>query len=252
MRIFYNNLIDASGVVITPSSENSLLPAANVADVQRKKVYRTGTAAAAQTIVFDLLSAKSVTAIILLDHTLTAADTLIKLEGHTADSWGAPSFSQSLTWEAGTISQVFSSQSYRYWRLSFTKSASGETRDIGRIFLGTYFEPNDEPDYGGFDQEIVDPSERQRSTGGQEYANVREQYEAVKLTFSIIPEADAVTYKTIFTTVGMFLPFFLQVQSTSPLNKIYYVKFAKNYGRQVHSVDASFFWNTKLDFNEQL
>ena len=100
MRLFYNNLIDADGVVITPTSEVTTLPAENVAHDFRKRVWRTGTSTAAENVVFDLLTAQAVTSIILLDHTLTSGDSSIVLEGNTADSWGAPAFTTTLTYAA--------------------------------------------------------------------------------------------------------------------------------------------------------
>ena len=90
MRVFYDNLIDKTGVTITPSSQVSTLPASNLAHEFRKRVWRTGTSTAAENVVFNLGSAKAVTSVILLDHTLTAGDSAIALEANSADSWGAP------------------------------------------------------------------------------------------------------------------------------------------------------------------
>jgi len=92
---------------------------------------------------------QAVTGAILLNHTLLNTDSAIAIQGNAADSWGAPSFSQALTWSAGVIAATFGSQSYRYWRLTYTKASAGVTRDIGRLFLGAYYQPTDPPDWAG-------------------------------------------------------------------------------------------------------
>src|SRR5688572_1286488 len=122
MRFFYDNLIDYAATVITASSQNSAFPANNVANQLREKNWRTGTSTALESVTFDLGSAKSVTSCIVLDHDLTASDTLIKIQGHTSDSWGAPTIDETLTHSSGVISKTFAGASLRYWRFTFTKS----------------------------------------------------------------------------------------------------------------------------------
>jgi hypothetical protein len=253
VRIFFDNLIDAAGVVLTPSSEISTLPAENVIHPFRKKPWRTGTSTAAETLVFDLLTAQAVTAIILLDHTLTNADTLIKIEGNAADVWGAPSFSQALTWASGTIAAVFASQSYRYWRLSFTKSAAGETRDIGRIFLGTYYSAEEQPDFDGYGDELIDPSREQTTPGGQSYVEALEQFSEVRCTFSRCPNSQVESLRTIAEAVGQQVAFFLQVDTTTPTDKIWYVKLKRPFEREASGWDltGAIAWDVSLELKEQ-
>lgn len=252
MRFFYDNEIDKTGVVFTPSSEISTLPASNVANELRTRVWRTGISTATETLVFDLGSAKAITAIILIDHTLTSGDSAIKVEANTANSWGAPAFTQTLTWASGTISQTFASQSYRYWRLSFTKSAAGESRDIGRIFLGTYYEAEHQPDYNGLKEETDDLARTQTSLGGQEYVERVNQRRMLTCEFSEIADTFITSLRTIFRSVGEGISFFVQVDTAAPLNEIFYVKFGKSFRRQVDSFDASYLWAITLDFREQL
>jgi hypothetical protein len=252
MRFFYDNLIDYSGVLLLPSSAQSTLPASNVANEHRKRVWRTGTSAAAENLVIDLGSAKAVTAVILLDHTLTASDTLIKLEGHTTNAWGAPTFTQALTWASGTIAQVFASQTLRWWRISFTKSAAGETRDLGRVFLGTYYETPIDPDADGYDEELNDPSRKTKSLGGQTYTEILEKFGVPAVKFSAIDQTMRDNLKTIFDAVGEAVSFFVQVQSTSPLNKVWYVKLRRAFKTPVKGMDSTLLWDVSLDLEEQL
>jgi hypothetical protein len=253
MRLFYANKIDLSGVVFTPTSEQATLPVENLANEFRRKVWRTGTSTATERVVIDLGAATAITAVILLDHTLTAADSNILLEAHTSDSWGAPSFSQALTYAADVIGLTFASQNYRYWRLSFTKSAAGETRDIGRLFLGPYVELEEAPDYSGYGDEVMDLSSKIKSDAGQTYTDLRDSYRMLRYQFSQTPQTMSVVLKTFVDYVGQHTSFFVQTETSSPLNEYIYVKLNTAWGRQVTGIDSQYFWDFKeMEMEEQL
>lgn len=254
MRFFYENLIDAP-VTMTPTSEAERLPVENIADALRGRPWRTGTASAGENVVIDLGSAQAVTAIILLAHTLTAGDTLIKIEGNAADSWGAPSFTQALTWSAGPIAAVFASQSFRYWRLSFTKSAAGETRDIGRVFLGTYYQTTDQPSWNGYAIDYSDLSRKLRTPSGQIYvARIATQQRLFKADFDQIPNSQADALRTLIAYVGESVSFFTQVDTNSPLTEFLYLKLSKSpkFGAQGVDETGSLAWNVTLEMEEAL
>ena len=252
MRLFYNNLIDASGVVITETSEVSTLPSSNVVHELRGKVWRTGTSVALEAIVFDLLTAQAVTACIILDHTITSGDSLIKIQGHTSDSWGSPSFSQTITYAADIITTVFASQTYRYWRFTFTKSAAGVSRDVGRIFLGTYVEPDEDPDYDGYQESAEDQSRRQVTLGGQEYTELLDGYLMLKGDFTHITNTNKGLLKTYAQTVRQAVSHFIQVSTTSPWDGVYYVKLRNAPKFKAAALETNPVWNTSLEWKEQL
>lgn len=252
MRLFYTNRIDATGVVITATSEVTTLPASNVVHEFREKVWRTGTSVALEAVVFDLGSALAVTGVILLDHTLTSGDSLIKLQGHTSDSWGAPAFSQTLTYAADIIAAVFSTQSYRYWRVTFTKASAGVSRDIGRIFIGTYHETEEAPDYDGLNITQDDLSREQTTLGGQVYTELQDEFRIVRCDFSMISQTMRDAIGTYVTAVKQSVAHFIQVASSSPFDGVYYVKLrtAPKFG--VKAMDTSAVWDTTLEWKEQL
>ncbi len=253
MRLFYDNWIDYAATIITPATQDPILTAANIANELRKRVYRTLATQAAETITLDLGSAKDVTSVILLDHTLTAGDTLIKLQGNATDSWGSPSFSQTLTWAAGTISQVFSTQTFRYWRIIFTKSSAGVTRDIGRVFLGTYYETTEAPDYAGLNWGTVDPSKGTKTPGGITYYDVKEKFDEFSLKFSDYSQTDITNFETIFALVGQTISFFVQIDpNNAPADRFYYVKITEDFKRNVTAFSGTYFWDTAMKLEEQL
>ncbi|MEW6304696.1 MAG: hypothetical protein AB1705_14570 [Verrucomicrobiota bacterium] len=257
MRFFYDNLIDASGVVVTTSSEQSDLPAANVTHEHKAKVWRTGSSVALEYVVFDLGSAQSVTSCIIFNHTLLNTDTLIKIQGNSSDSWASPAVDETLTWSSGAIFKVFAGGSYRYWRFTFTKASAGVTRDIGRIFLGTYYTTTEQPDDDGLDIRPDDLSVTTVSRGGQEWTDARPQYRAFHVSFSAINSTQTDNFKTISDAVGEHTPFFVVIDETAstslPTGEMLYVKFKKAVGRKVNSHDGSEYkWDVKMELKEQL
>lgn len=252
MRFWYSNNIDSASVAITASSAPDALPPSNVAHEFRSRKWRTLGTVAAEWIVFDLVSAVAATSVIILDHDLTAGDSLIKIEAHTSNSWGSPAFSQTLTYAAGTISATFASQSYRWWRVSFTKSASSEIRNIGRIYIGTYYDTTEQPDYDGFTETTEDLTTIQTSRGGQTYADQRSQFKMLSVDFSRVNNTQAAQLLTIFEAVGQFRSFYVQIETTPALTKIWYVKRTDKHKRKVSGFDSSYLWDFKLEFSEQL
>lgn len=255
MRLFYSNHVDIAGAVITPSTEDASFPASNLANELKSKVWRTKTTQAAENVVFDLLTAKAVTSVIIFAHTLLNTDTNIKLEGNATNSWGAPSFTQALTWDATAIKAVFASQSFRYWRVSFTKASAGVSRDIGRIFLGTYTDTSVQPDFDGFTRERADLSVRQRTTGGQIYTDVRSNYRVINLDWAAVPQADVTALDTIAVAVGTFKSFFVQIDTASSgeLAEVLYVKFQKPIRPKTDGMDgAGLTYAFDMDLEEML
>lgn len=252
MKFFRTNLIDASGVIFTPTSEVSTLPASNLAHEFRKKVWRTGATSATERVVIDLGSAQTVTSIILLDHTLTFADSNILLEGNATDAWGGPSFSRTLTWASGTIGETFLGQTLRYWRLSFTKSSATESRDIGRLYLGDYYQTTEQPEWSGYDQTLDDLARQQVSLAGQVWTEAVDRRYLLKCDFGKTPETMMSGLKAIFDSVGNTTPFFIQVDTVSPLDKFFYVRLDKAFKEEVAGFDSQLYWNCSLAFKEQV
>ncbi|MBU2177656.1 MAG: discoidin domain-containing protein, partial [Gammaproteobacteria bacterium] len=87
LKICYQNLVDSA--VITASSEEASLPAANVTAFHKSKVWRA-TGCAAEWIKFDLGSPQDITEIIIVGHNFSSGAT-VQIELNATDAWGAPS-----------------------------------------------------------------------------------------------------------------------------------------------------------------
>jgi hypothetical protein len=104
-------------------------------DRDRDTVFRSG---ATKNLVINLGSAKQITAFALFDHNLVAGQTVLKLQGHTANSWGSPAYdSSNLTITDPLV--LYLDKTYQYWRVVITDSGISYA-EIAELFLGTYLE----------------------------------------------------------------------------------------------------------------
>lgn len=256
MRFFYTNLIDATGVSFSASSSaSSSLGPSNVAHEFKTKVWRTGTSSATEYVTIDLGSAQAATALILFAHTLTGADGTLQLRGSTDNFAASDVLVASLTYAASVISSTFSTATYRYWRVKFTKSAAGESRDIGRIFLGNYTDSAD-PTWDGVKIEPLDLTIQNRTAGGQVYSDQRSQYRKIKTQLSGLTTTEKNTLKTISENVGTFKSFFVQIKTTltGELVEVLYVKLKAAVARDASGVasDGDVAFDATVEFEEQL
>lgn len=269
MRIFYDNWIDYSGVVFTPSSEVSTLPATNLADARRGKYWRTGTSSINESIVFDLGSAKYVNAVAFVRDSFFQNCVLY---GNTSDSWGAPAFTHAFTDSSDlpVWPNYPTVNSYRYWKLAFTKATAASQVDIGRVFLGLYEDVSEQFDFAGLDEDFKELSSVFRSKGGQTFADIvrgtkllasgtarHSGYRIVTGKCSYLSQASKDILLGLWNAVGTHSPFFVVVNVTDSTGIItgepLYVKFASPPKFSVAMPEGSeYLWDTTLKFEEQL
>lgn len=262
MKFWYNNLTFSSNTVITASSQQATLPVTNLANDQKTLVWQTGNSLTTEYAVFDLGSAQAVSSVIIFNHNLTNADANIYVEANFSNSFGSPAFSQLLSWSSGAIWATFNAQTYRYWRVRFDKSSAAQTRQIGIIYLGSYYTVTQDPDYAqGYKKTRVDLSTFQTTYGGQEYSQSRNQYRNIETVFSMYPQPQADSFDTIAQTVGAHQTFFINcapnIAPTDPeLNEVIYVKYDALFEQDIQGYDAinasGYFYNVDMTFREQL
>jgi hypothetical protein len=124
------NLIDA-GTTITPSTEDSAYPKANLYDRQAARVFRS-TSPSSLTILLDFGAAVAADTIALINHNLTQSASL-KLE---ADNGSPPTTDIAVpTYRQHDLWKSFTSTSKRYWLLTITDSNTADIQ-IGQLILG--------------------------------------------------------------------------------------------------------------------
>jgi hypothetical protein len=198
----YTNRVDTA--TITASSEVATLPAANVKQPWKTKVWRT-TGDTSEWIKFNFGSAQTVRALVVVGHNLTSGAT-IKIQGNATDVWTAPSVDVTLTWNAANLVYLWGSdQSYQYWRITLADAANPSGYlEIGRVFLG----PTTTPDrnFSSWAREVVDPTTITPSYDGAESFEQRTAYDLLSFDFLRVLPA---TFDTLIKAVGQKEYFFI-------------------------------------------
>lgn len=233
----YNNLLDSA--TLTESSQATGFPCENLQNPFRTKYWKTaGATAGTAQLVIDHGSAKAVNAIALTGYDWASAPGTLQVEFNATDSWGAPSATETLTWVSGTtpggnkgtiIKKLSSTRTYRFNRLSVVYSPGATPTDwyLGRMFLGSYFEPT--RNYGwGYQESVVDPSLVSQTIGGQDHADEIERYRVITANGIIATQAQWVLYQAMINTVGTRKPIFIAFDYTNDAaEKTIYGKFSK-------------------------
>lgn len=231
MRIIYNNLVDSVDV-LSESSENSAYPSSNVQDTRLVKVWRTvGGDLSSQSIVFDAGATNTFTVdcAAILNHNFTNAATL-KFEMHTADSWGTPDLSETLTWRSGVILKFFTSTTKRFMRFFFTDAANTDNYlEIGRLFASVCLQitPSSLSD---FTISNVRTDRVSDSISNQMYSDIGVGFRTFNYSFPKTEYTMISSLRTAWDTVGMYKPFiFLNFDTRYTEIEPAYVRFNGNF-----------------------
>jgi len=234
----YDNLLDIAA--LTESSEATGFPVENIQHPFRSKVWRTEDATAGTAnVVIDHGAAKAVNCIALANYNWASAPGTLDLEFNATDAWEdpSPSETEALTWAAnptangnpGIIVKTFASKSYQYNRLNvvYSPGATPTDWDLGRVFVGTYFEPAKNRLAGGIEQEFIDASYVSRTAEGQEHSDEIPIYREKRFSFILETQAQWELFQKMFNSVGIFKDFFLAINyDNEPDEMTWYGKFA--------------------------
>lgn len=133
IRFLSNNLVETAS--LTASTENAQFPVSNIQSDFRTKVWRSTSNS--DNLVIDLGSTEPVDYIGIVDNWQNGfgVSTII-VEANATDSWGAPAFSTTLTFDSihGVGIKEIAEQNYRYWRFVFTSTLG--YCEIANLFVG--------------------------------------------------------------------------------------------------------------------
>lgn len=246
----YQNFIDAA--TLTASSASSTLPVNNLKNAQKTKVWRTGSTIANEYVVIDFGAGMEISCVVILNHNFLP-DEFVYIEGNATDSWGAPSFSQFFTWNLGPMVLFFAPQFFRYFRVRFTKTTAGTTRDIGRIFLGNSYGLTQNVSPDGLSLSLVDLSDTSKSSSGQSYSDIKSIHHEIDLNIKMMSNTQHELLKLIAKTVGTHTPFFISLDNdTRPSDWMFYVKFKRLQSYNINAVGSILYWDASLQLEEQL
>jgi len=133
IKFLSNNLVETA--TLTASTENAQYPVSNIQDDFRTKTFRSTTNS--DNVVIDLGSTEPVDYLAIVDNWKNGFGvSTITVEANATDSWGAPSYSTTLTFDSthGIGLKSITEQSYRFWRFVVTGSLG--YCELANIFIG--------------------------------------------------------------------------------------------------------------------
>jgi len=203
----------------------NLFNAGKMIDMDRDHRYRSAALESPNTITIDLGTAQEIKALVLYDHNLTSAATIL-LEGDDAATFdsdaGSPQFSESVTWVTEKILHYLSSASTRrYWRISITDVLNSDGYiEIGELYLGSYVELS-RYFANGFSEDtefVMESNETPYGVKRQRYYNSRMRF---SFDFKLMAAADVTALRALIAavadrTTGVFNPFFFNKDDSTP------------------------------------
>lgn len=251
VRLLWRNKADTATVSASSASYGNA--AANVQDPHRYTMWQTEDDTAAEWIQFDLSQAESIQALVIDNHDFSDSDT-ITIQANATDSWTSPSVDLELTVTDTTIVYHWASaQSYRYWRLAVTKAASVYQRQVGRVYLGPYYECPRNPRRDGWSHGPVDQSAIRRSPYGPVWSDVRGQYHRVEMRFEYASQAQADEFALLAATLGTHSPWWLSADhDAEPLDWLWYGRLTDLRGAEHRTYDGSgHLWDLRLEMETE-
>ena len=227
-HLLYTNVIKTALGALTASTEETDYDVINLRTDNYANVWRS-TGDAAEWVKVDLNSAQTIKACALGNVNLTSAAT-VTLEGHATDSWGAPSFSEAITATSldgvrrNLYHKLSSSQSYRWWRITFADAANQDTRiEIGEWSLGEHVEMTD-----SFDAAVAIThnfaNTEHVTEQGQSYVYSRDRGAQLDLSWTHVQTAARNELLALFRAVkGNAIPFFFVYDPDNPA-EAYFVR----------------------------
>jgi len=236
IRFMWKNRWDDASLVA--SSSESGFPVTNTQHRWHTRTWRsesgfTGGPADVY-IKADLGNSHNINTLIIKNHNFSMLESIdgLRIQANDSDAWGAPAFDKPVTMTSGLIIKFFSNtQNYRYWRLVMTDTLNPDTYlEIGRIFLGSYFEP-----YYNFQSRkpsFLDLSTVKRSTGGQISSDQKPRYRAWSYSFGAITASDFDTFWEMWQEVGKSKDYFICQEPThiTPYLMTFYVQNLDDWG----------------------
>lgn len=202
--LMYNSIHLRSGVTMYYGVENPDYPGANLEQLTTLKEWRG--ASTSHAIVIDAGAAVAVDTLAICGNNVTRnlACTSVVVQANSSDSWGSPAFS--VTMASTDIDQdnqfglkTFSStQTYRYWRLTFANTTAGATyAGISKMFLGLRTEVSVDL---GWSMGLQSRDEMFEGLYGQTWVNERNQQKLLSLPFTVLNK----TEMEALVTIGRF------------------------------------------------
>jgi len=208
MRIIYDNLIDADGVVLQADTEAIGRVIENVQD-QRLGIRWRSTHYSAESVIIDLGSSQAVDVVAVMGHnlvsgstvTVTANDDITTSGGvYTWVASGATT-TETITWNADIMLRFTTSHTKRYWLFSIANDSGEEYSEVGRLWLGTYTDISPSS-LISFNVGKERSDNRVYGKNRQKFSSVGVGWRTFDISFPQTAGTALTTIQTIYDTVG--------------------------------------------------
>jgi len=252
IKFLANNLVE--GATITGSTSNAQFPASNIAEDFRTKVWRSTSNS--DNVVFDLGSIEPVDYLAIADNWQSGFGvSTITVEANATDSWGAPSFSTTLTFSStfGVGLKSITEQSYRYWRFVVTSTLG--YCELSNIFIGKAVDiTTNGVDYN-WSYLNADLKKVSTSRYGQEFIDdMGQRKELNGLSMKVVDTTELDQFFEVFDERRTIKPFFIDFADENNVisndsNRFSGIYKFKN-EPEITNVSSGF-WNTTFSLKEQ-
>jgi len=208
MIIGYDNKYNLA--TLTASDEEPAFPVTRSQDIRLSRLYKSLTTLI--NIVVDLGESLTATSFFLANHNLTSSAT-ITIEANATNVWTSPTYTNTITYSSDIIYEVFSTQTYRYWRIVISDATNPDGLiKFGGCFLGAYLST---PDFSHvLTENRVDTSVISRSLSGQVYIDSNYQYKEYNLNIPYVTDTQK-TNLVSFMTTNAKKPVYILLDETS-------------------------------------
>jgi hypothetical protein len=250
LRILRSNVADLG--TVTVSSEVSGLPASNVKDIERTKVWRSTAGTGVATYDVDLLSSIALTSFVIANVKKVGTGVVELYDRGTSGSpvGGDGTLRGTLpTQDAESrVAFVFATFTARHIRLKFTNPTSAsDYAELGRFYAGTFEAPVVNV-RSGVGRRRSSGTESSSSVDGQETASRRSKFAMLDLSWHRLAPADRALLSTAWDALERATPFFLVLDADAPA-LAWYGRWASDFDERadLESIDR---WSIALSFRE--
>lgn len=189
-------------------------------------------------------STPAITAIIIKYNNFSTSAT-IQVQGNATDAWASPTYNQVITLDNDVMAHFPSSaQSLRWWRIRIRDVSNSDTYvEMGRVFLGTYFEPTQEV-HINYELDPTDPSLLTFSEGGQLSTIQKTHFENKNYYFPATDEKSS--FETVFNSRGTTKDLFICIDESVPNDNTFYVRIIQ--WDYIHMIATR--WRIEVSFEE--
>lgn len=145
------------------------------------------------------------------------------LEGNETDVWTSPSYQKTLTYYGSVIAEIddtgLHTEELRFWRLTLLDAGNTDHYlELSSIYLGdaeTMARGAVNFPFGG---NYLDRSSEFITDFGNEFVDIKAQTHEYNLQWNGLTKADKEIFDDLMNTVGLFRPFYIQVDADSVLS----------------------------------